>query len=127
MSCTCKQRSLDFIEEHLSDIINDINEQIVEMSENYTSHEYHDEVVLFIDVGDILELIEEFKVEEAEENFTILKEKSTDFLDPAKFINEGVYLSCCSDYMSKFKVINQFLKIVKNHITKYGLPPDIVN
>ena len=33
MDCTCKQRSLDFIEEYLIKIINQINDQIVELSE----------------------------------------------------------------------------------------------
>ena len=122
MACTCKQRSLDFIEEHLIDIINQIDEQIVELSENYTSYEHYHEVKLFSDTEDILELIKDFKVEEAEENFSILKEKSIDFLDPETFINEGVYLSCCDDFMSKFKLIDTFLKIVKKHITNHGLP-----
>jgi len=122
MDCTCKQWSLDFIEEHLIKIINQIDEHIEEMSENYTSHEHYHEVGLFIDIGEILELIKDFKVEEAEENFSILKEKSTDFLDPERFINEGVYLTCCDDFMSKFKLIDQFLKIVKLHITDHGLP-----
>ena len=122
MACTCKQGSLDFIEEHLIKVINQINDQIVELSENFTSHEYHEQVMLLIDTEDILELIKDFKVEEAEENFSILKEKSTDFLDPERFKNEGVYLICCDDMMEKFKLINSFLRIVKKHITNHGLP-----
>ena len=122
MACTWKQRSLDFIEKHLIKIINQIDEQIVELSDNYTSHEHHNEVILLIDTGDIFELIKDFKVEEAEENFSILKEKSIDFLDPERFINEGVYLSVCDALMSNFKLIDTFLNIVKIHITAHGLP-----
>jgi hypothetical protein len=122
MDCTCKQWSLDFIEEHLIEVIIKIWDHIEELSENYTSHEYHEQVILLIDTQDILELIKDFKVEEAEKNFSILKEKSTDFLDPENFINEGVYLICCDDMMEKFKLINSFLRIVKKHITNHGLP-----
>ena len=122
MACTCKQGSLDFIEEHLIKIINENNDYIAELSEYYTSHEYHEQVILLIDTQDILELIKDFKVEEAEENFSILKEESTDFLDPERFINEGVYLICCDDMMDKFKLIDSFLRIVKLHITNHGLP-----
>jgi hypothetical protein len=122
MDCTCKQWSLDYIEKHLTKIINQIDEHIEKMSENYTSHEYHEQVVLLIDTGEILELIKDFKVEEAEEIFSILKEESTDFLDPERFINEGVYLSACDALMSTFKLIDTFLNIVKFHITAHGLP-----
>jgi len=114
-----EQRAKNWIEEKLDYVLYNIKENIVMLTENFTSYEYYDQYELLSDRSDILELLRDFKVEDAEEAYVILKDKMTDFIDQDIFKNEGVYLNWCDDIMVQFKQIDQFLYITKDFIARY--------
>tara|TARA_R110000765_G_C18745312_1_gene587205 strand:- start:304 stop:708 length:405 start_codon:yes stop_codon:yes gene_type:complete len=129
MSCNCIQprrslrlhikRQKNWIKEKLDDVIYDIGEEMIALSENFTSYEYGYQVNLYWEVSDILELLQDFKIDEAEKVYAILKEKQTELLDPEIFMNEGMYLSACNGVLEQFKKIDLFLYITKDFIARY--------
>lgn len=116
-----KESSLEFINDHIIEIIVDNWKEMKELSNNYTTFETFEQVEFLIEIEEVLELIKDLKEDESAAKLTIIKEKYTEFLTPENFTNEGVYLDACNSICQELKRVDQLLTIIRKHNSRWSV------
>jgi len=116
-----EESSLEFISDHIIEIIVDNRKEMKELSDNYTTFETFEQVEFLMEIEEVLELIKDLKEDESAAKLTIIKEKYTEFLTPENFTNEGVYLDACNSICQELKRVDQLLAIIRKHNSRWGV------